>query len=304
MDNQAEENQVIDEVETEDQGSSEMPETDDQEVDTNQENNGTLSDEEDAQDSDDSEESTDISEDNGEVVISFGEEESPPQEREEAPQWVKDLRKENRELKKKLKQEAKAKQEQEPQAVKLPAKPKLSDFDYDSDKYEAELDKWYEVKRDHDKVKAEQDKQQEEVKKAWQGKLDTYGKQRDSLSVVDFEEAEELVQESFNETQQAMIIEGADNSAALFYALGKNPKRLEQLSKIKNPVQFAFAVAKMETELSITRKKPTTKPEKTVKGSGNTSGSLDSRLEKLEAEADRTGDRSKLIAYRRSLKKS
>ena len=86
------------------------------------------------------------------------------------------------------------------------------------------------------------------------------------------------------------------------YALGKNPKKAAELSEIKDPVKFAFAVAKLETQLKVSSRKAATKPEKTVNGSARVSGSVDSTLERLRAEASRTGDFSKLTAYKRKLK--
>jgi hypothetical protein len=61
--------------------------------------------------------------------------------------------------------------------------------------------------------------------KAWQAKLDGYGKAKAELRVKDFEDAEAVAQELFNVTQQGVMLQGADNPALVVYALGKNPKK-------------------------------------------------------------------------------
>ena len=238
------------------------------------------------------------------VVVTIGEE-APPAEEDvtQAPTWVKDLRKshremqrENRELKEKLKiQTAEVSSE-----VVLGAKPKLEDHDYDADKYEDELSKWYDRKRLADeqaiKVKAEQDAQ----KNAWQERLDSYGKAKTELKVKDYEDAEVVVQEVLSKTQQGIILQGADNPALVVYALGKNPAKAKELASIKDPVKYAFAVAKLETQLKISQRKAPA-PEGTVsKGSGSVSGSVDSTLERLRAEAAKTGDYTKVVRYKAS----
>jgi hypothetical protein len=107
----------------------------------------------------------------------------------------------------------------------------------------------------------------------------------------------------FNETQQGMIIQGADNSAALVYALGKNPGKAKELASIKDPVKFAWEASKLEGSMKTTSRKPRSKPEKTVKGAGSLSGGTDKKLEELRAGARKSGDYTKLNAYKQQLKK-
>jgi hypothetical protein len=83
------------------------------------------------------------------------------------------------------------------------------------------------------------------------------------------------------------------------YALGKNPKKLKELASITDPVKFAFAIAKLETQLKVSNKKPAPPPEKVVGGTAPIRGAVDSTLERLRADAERTGDYSKVFAYRK-----
>ena len=86
----------------------------------------------------------------------------------------------------------------------------------------------------------------------------------------------------------------------MIYALGKNPKKAKELAAIADPVKFAFAVAKLEAQLKVTNRKPSPPPpERVISGTGRVSGAVDSTLERLREEAARTGDMSKVVAYRR-----
>jgi len=239
-----------------------------------------------------------------EVIVSIGEE-TPPQEQEQrAPEWVRELRKSHRELQRQNRElQAKLETTQtETKPAVLGSKPTLEGHDYDSDKYESALSDWFERKREVDQ-QVQQAKQAEEVKQQeWQAKLDAYGKAKAGLRVKDFDDAEMAIQEVFDVTQQGVVLQGAENPALLVYALGKNPKRAKELADIKDPVKFAFAVAKLETQLKVTNRKAAPPPERAVKGTGSLSGAVDSTLDKLREEAAKTGNMSKVIAYKQQLR--
>lgn len=238
-----------------------------------------------------------------EVTISIGEEPPPPRE-EPAPAWVKELRKSHRELQRKnreLEQRLQATQQTtQPAPVVVGKKPTLEDADYDAERYEKSLADWFERKRKADEVEARARAAQEAQAKEWQGKLDGYAKAKDTLKVPDFEEAEAFVTETFNVTQQGVLIQGAENPHHVVYALGKSPKKAKELAAITDPIKFAFAVAKLEAQLKVTSRKPAAAPEKPVSGTGRVSGAVDSTLERLRAEAAKTGNYSKVVAYKNS----
>lgn len=240
--------------------------------------------------------------DESEVVVTIGEEPPPPEEEKHAPEWVRELRKnhrelvrENRELKEKLTTGSAA--ETKPAAIGQ--KPKLEEFDYDTEKFEQELAKWYDRKREADNATAKAEEAAKASQAAWQAKLDAYGKAKVELKVKDYDDAEATAQELFNVTQQGIVLQGAENPALVIYALGKNPKKAKELSTITDPVKFAFAVAKLETQLKVTNRKAAPPPEKVPTGTGRTSGAVDSNLERLRAEAEKTGDYTKVTAYKR-----
>lgn len=242
------------------------------------------------------------------VVVTIGEE-APPAEDEQAiaPEWVRELRKTNREDKRRIRElEEKlnaSKAETEP-AVTLGVKPKLEDHDYDADRYEQALESWYKQKRQMDEQAVKAQAEAKSANDAWQAKVSSYGKAKAELKVRDFEDAEAVVQESLSTTQQGIILQGAENPALVVYALGKNPKKAKELSSITDPVKYAFAVAKLETQLKVTNRKAPPAPERTVRGAGSVSGTVDSQLERLRAEAEKSGDHTKVIAYKRSKRQS
>lgn len=243
--------------------------------------------------------------DNEEVVVTIGDEAPPASNEDEnqpAPAWVKEVRQQNRELqrqKRELEQKlAEKDQAAAPGAVKVGEKPTLEGCDFDADRFEADLTAWHERKRAADEQATQQRKEQEQAQADWQGKLTAYNTAKAGLKVVDYEDAEAVVLEALNPTQQAIIINGADKPELVVYALGKNPAKAKELASIKDPVKYAFAVAKLETQLKVTPRKAPPPAEKAVRGSA-AGTSMDSTLARLEADADRTGDRSKVIAYKR-----
>ena len=239
-------------------------------------------------------------EDTEEVVVSIGEEAPPPDEHTPAPEWVKELRKTNRELQRQNR-ELQGRLQAAPAETKpvvIGNKPKLEDHDYDADKYEEALTNWFDRKRQADDVNAKQEAEVMNQQKAWQAKLDGYGKAKAELRVKDFEDAEEVAQQVFSITQQGVLLQGADNPALVVYALGKNPAKAKELAEIKDPVKFAFAVAKLEKDLKVTNRRQAPAPERIVTGTGRSSGAVDSTLERLRADAERTGNMTKVIAYK------
>lgn len=235
------------------------------------------------------------------VVVTIGEE-SPPQEEERAPEWVRELRKsnretvrENRELKKQLEQLKTTPAKQET----LGEKPTLEACEYDTEAYETKLASWYEQKREHDEQERRKQEEGAKAQQAWNARLTAYQEQRSALKVSDFEDAEETVKDLFSPDQQGLLIKATKNPAVAVYALGKNPKKAQELASIKDPIDFAIAVHDLETQMKVTPRKTAPVPETTVRGNARVSAGIDSTLERLRAEADRTGDRTKVAAYMR-----
>ena len=240
------------------------------------------------------------SHDSDEITVSIGEEAPPTDKYAKAPSWVKELRKANRDKDKRIRDlEAKLNQNTEAKPVALGKKPTLEDHDYDAEAYEKALADWFEQKRAADAQAEETQKTEQAQKQAWQQKLESYARAKTELKVRDYEDAEATAQEVLNVTQQGIILQGSDNPALVIYALGKNPAKAATLAKLDDPVKFAFAVAKLEKDLKVTKNKTTPPPERTVNGTGRNSGAVDSTLERLRKEAEKTGNYTKVSQYRK-----
>lgn len=282
-----------------------QPEVEEEETDEE-----AAEDQEESPDEEDSEEDSEDDDEEDRVVV-IGDEapEDDEEEKPDAPGWVKKVRKvnrklesENKRLRKELEQRSTAAPQQEP-PIEVGEKPTLKSVGYDDKKYEQALTDYYERKRKADEQEAKKAKEQEEVQKKWQERLNHYATKKTEHGFKDFDDAEELVSNTFSVTQQGIIVQGAEDSALVIYALGKNPKKLEELAKETDPVSFAFKVAKLESQLKVQNKKAPA-PEKRVSGkSGGLSGSEDKTLMRLRKEAERTGDYTKVTQYKRSKKR-
>jgi len=261
-------------------------------------------------------EESDDEEDEGEEDFISIDGESPPDQEEDdedkkpAPKWVKDLRKQNRERaeeNRKLKEElAKLKEGEKEQPPEImPERPKLSDYDYDEDAFDKAVEEWHEQKMSFEsKRKKEQEAkrqaEEEQLKRA-ESIRTNYDKSKNDLRVRDYDVAEEIVSEKLSTDIQNVILLAADNPAAIVYALGKNSGKLEELAKVTDPLLFAKELGKLEGKLKVERRKAPPAPEKKIKGSAKGS-SVDSTLDALRKEAEKTGNYSKVFAYKRNNK--
>lgn len=244
-----------------------------------------------------------------ETVIQIGEAEPPAaEERQEAPQWVKELRQEQKRLKREnaeLRAKLGGGQQATPQGrPELPPKPKLGDFDYDEERYDQARDEWDAARRKQEAWDAEQQARAKAAQDAVRQVHESYAKSKAALKVRDFQEAEEAVTDQLSQVQQSIVIAGAANPAAVVYALGRTPEKLRELASIKDPVKFAVALGKLETEVKVTTTKRTSAkpaPEQTIRGGSGSTSSAAETLKRLEAEADRTGDRTKVAAFRKQM---
>lgn len=219
---------------------------------------------------------------------------SDPFKGQEAPEWVKRVREENRELKRQLKQRESQQFEQQV----LREKPTLDDHDYDSDAFEQDYAQWLTEKQQVDaQVHAERQKYQQ-YHERYKADVDAI-----KAKAPDYDEVELSVVDVLSEQKQGLLQMLVDNPAKVVYALGKNsPAQLERLSKLDD-IQFAKQIVLMEQQMSSkTKSRNQNKPKPKTHELEGAAGGADTRLAKLEAEADRTGDRSKVAAYKKQMK--
>jgi uncharacterized membrane protein len=239
-----------------------------------------------------------------EVVVSIAGEEPDEEDKQPAPQWVRDVRKRNRDLQRENRElQDRIKAANPVEQVTLGAKPTLETCDFDTNVYESQLEQWYGRKREAEDRERVIRQQQETEQQAWQTKINNYASSKQTFGATDYDEAESVVNDTFSIAQQGILLQGSENPVQLIYALGKNPKKAKELAELKDPVQFSFAVAKLETRITVEKKKSTPPPpERRVSGTGAMSGTVDSSLERLRADAAKTGDFTKVLAYKNQLK--
>lgn len=234
-----------------------------------------------------------------EIVVTIGEQQAEKPEEHESSTF-RELRTQLREAKKRLKDYEVREKTQEP-IVNVGEKPTLEACGFDDTKYEAELASWFERKRQADERQRKIEEEQRAANEAWQAKLNTYANSRTQLKVKDFDDAESTVQETFNQTQQAILLH-TKNPALVIYALGKNPSKAKELAQIKDNVSFAIAVGELGKEIQMKPKGKPPAPEKVVTGTGSLAGATDRTLDQLRSEAEKSGDYSKVIAYKNQLR--
>ena len=263
-----------------------------------------LDDEQDIEDSQDDEQDADGEEaesqddsDDDALDFSFDDDgdSSDPFKGQEAPEWVKKVREENRELKRQLKQRE---AQQMPQQV-LREEPTLDDHDYDDEAFKQDYAQWLQEKQQIDaQVQAERQKYQQ-YHERYKADVDAI-----KAKAPDYDEVELSVVDVLSEQKQGLLQMLVDNPAKVVYALGKNsPAQLDKLSKLDD-IQFAKQIVLMEMQMSSkTKSRNQNKPKPKTHELEGAAGGADTRLAKLEAEADRTGDRSKVAAYKKQMRK-
>ena len=245
------------------------------------------------------------------ISVSIGDEEAEASEDENkraAPEWVRDLRKSNREKDRRIREleQQVSKGAQTPAAVVVGEKPKLVEFASSEEiaEYEAKLESWHDRKRQADEQQRQRAQAEEQERTHWQGRLDAVSKAASALKAPDHDDAAMTFEDTFSVVQQGIIMSGPKDpqqSALLRYALGTNQRLAKELSSITNPVQFAWAAAEMGTKMKVTARKSVPAPERRVSGGGSSAAHVvaDAAIAKLEAEARRTGDFTKVFEAKR-----
>lgn len=234
-----------------------------------------------------------------ELQVSFGDGDAPPQSEERDSSVIRELRARNREQAREL--EALRRQQPQPQKIEVGEKPTIENCEYDTDRFEREYEAWTQRKAEADRQQAEAQKSQAAQQEDWNRRLQALEAQKAKLNAKDYDQCAEEVKSLFDLQQQALIVRATDNPALMIVALGRNPAKAADLAKISDPVELIKALAKLEGKISVTTKRAPP-PEQIVRGSAPLSSQADKHLERLEKEAERTGDRTKIVQYKRRLK--
>lgn len=215
----------------------------------------------------------------GDEEIQLTEEDDDHVDGQPAPQWVKDLRKNNREkdkelreLRRELEQVKSKPAEQQPlqQVDVIPPKPTLESCDYDEVAFEQAVTDWHEKKSRVEQSKQEQQRQQQESIKKFQQRLEKHQERATKLPVKDYREKEEIVRRELPVIQQEILIHAADEGSELIaYALGKNQQLRQRVAAETDPIRAAFLLGQISKQVSLTPKaRKAIKPEPEVRGGG------------------------------------
>ena len=244
-------------------------------------------------------EQSDVQTDPQTLDITIGDEPLP--DTQPAPDWVKNLRRENREDKKRIKELESRLQQSSPETTADPGpKPTLEQYDYDTVRYETAIDTWHEKKRQAEEKKTAKQREQQAQQDAWNAKLQSYSQARKNLKAPDYEEMEGIAQDILNQTQQGLVVQYAKDPALMMYVMGKNPNKARELAGITDPIEFAIKFKELEKQIKMNaQRNAPPPPESVVTGNARASGTVDSHLERLRSEAEKSGDYSKLMEYKR-----
>jgi len=235
-----------------------------------------------------------------EEVLTFGDD-LPPEQPDESNvikamrQRLKDKDKELAELRKSAPQQ---------QAIEVGEKPTLEACEYDEEAFDREYEAWRQRKAAAERQQSEASQQSEQAAKAWEAEKQRYTTGKAALGYADVDDAEETVTAALGENLAGALIMATENPARVTYALYKHPEKLAELAAhASNPIKFIAAVAKLEGQLKVVKKRKAAEPEQIERGSGSIASTrTDKQLEKLEKEAERTGDRTAVVAYKKKLK--
>ena len=236
--------------------------------------------------------------DSEETVISFAGEE---EEGEEPTPLIKKLRDQLRSAQQQLRHQSRAPAavDDDPEPV-IPAKPRIEQFDYDADRLDTAIDARDAALLAHAEWKARNTEREAAKKRAADDATKRIEQQVKALGVGDFEARRDVVRERLTDAQLAILIDGADDPARMIYALGRSEARLDELAAEGSLAKFAVMIGKLEKDIKVQKRKAP-QPESRVRGAtASTDFGSDKELARLEAEADRTGNRTKVIAYNRA----
>lgn len=234
-------------------------------------------------------------EDDGELSIEIEGEE--PVEETHA---LRQLREQYRDQARELEQYRKAATPRIPEVGK---KPDLwEDYDGDPDKFEAALIDWNNRKHQADTAARDAEEKARVNNMEFQRLTARHEERAAALKIPNFAEYQQTVVDALGPEMAGAALVLADDSAKLVAALGKNPQALARITAEPNPLKQIKMLLQVEAKIVTTKKKPPAPEASTITRSTASlalSGG-DKKLEALEKEADRTGDRSKLIAYKAS----
>jgi len=234
--------------------------------------------------------------DDDDIIIEIDGEE--PDGREDTPA-IRQLREANRQQAREL---AELRAKHSPGTVEVGAKPTLESCDYDEERFETELTAWHGRKVEADRAQEAQAEQERKNVEHWNGIEAKYRSGAAALKVPGFEAKEQKVVQALPEIVIRAVKQYALEPAKVIAALGANDALLDRLAKEGDAFQQIVNIVRLEGKMKVTRTRQI-EPDKPLSGSASLEVGDDAKkLEKLEKEAARTGDRTALIAFKAKMR--
>lgn len=215
----------------------------------------------------------------GDEEIPLTEEDDDHVDGQPAPQWVKDLRKNNREkdkelreLRRQLEQVQSRPTEQQPQQQTdvIPPKPTLESCEYDEAAFEQAMTDWHEKKSRAEQQMQQKERQQQEYQQRFQQRVEAHKQRAAKLPVKDYQEMEEIVRAEVPDLHKEILIHCADEGSELIaYGLGKSQQLRQRVAAETDPIRAAFLLGQISKQVHLAPKpKKAIKPEPEVRGGG------------------------------------
>jgi hypothetical protein len=134
------------------------------------------------------------------------------------------------------------------------AKPRIEEFDYDQDKFDAALDARDAEVTAHAEWKSRAKERETAGSRAAEEQARQLEQQRKTLGVGDYEERSATVKDRLTDAQLGILINGAQNPARLIYALGRSPAKLDQLAGEDNLARFAVMLGSLEKDIKVIKR--------------------------------------------------
>ena len=219
-------------------------------------------------------------------------------------------------MRERLRQEAREKREAKQEAERLKKlvpqqtsergpKPTLESCGWDEDAFERAVLEWNGKKSEETRRTEAAREAALKAQEAWSNRVTNFqAKAKEILPNFDSvaqEVADHFGDDDAGNTAKAILIYADD--PRLIAALKNSPAKLAELVALKNdPTALAIAVGELKGKIKTMPRRAAPPPETVSKGGAPSNNTTDKELERLEREADRTGDRSAVIRYKRSLR--
>lgn len=182
-----------------------------------------------------------------------------------------------------------------PAAIEVGERPTLESCDYDEDRFHSEIDAWTDRKlaaaqQDRDAPRTAEDEARADVERY-----------EASISKLPYADAAEMVAKAragLTPAQEFMLSQACRDPGKLLHALGRHPQKLAELVGVRNPAKFIAKAVTLEANMKSGTRRQAPQPERIPRGNAAPKG-VDKEEARLEKEAERTGDRTQLQAYRR-----